>query len=492
MSDTPDNEQSQHPNVVINLADRRRAVEIGDILSSEEQDDDLTAIYNGTDFDNAEEVLNKMNRRHAVILNCEGFKEPMITTMVERGNGHPELRFIPPSALMFMYCNQLVSAGDKTIELGRWWLKCTGRREYTATTFEPGKPRDIGDKFNTWQGFAVEPKKGDWQLIKKHIYEVLANNNPDRFKYIIRWFAWTLQNPDKQAETALVFKGMQGCGKGTIFSAFVRIFGTHGRSVAGASRLTGRFNKFLAKTVFLFADEAFHAGDSEAESILKTLITEAEFATEGKGQEIQLTKNYLHIVMASNNEWVVPMGGDSRRFFVNSCTNKYAKGQATDDVRKLYFDKVHGQLQSGGTEAMLHDLLYMDLKGWHPRNDIPTTEETFIQQEISLGHTDKALYEFLKDGVFPVPANDKGELLISAVSLKAYLDEIHIPLKKVTNQKFGRSLEKFSLQKRRLAKGNFYVIPSLENMRGQWDKMHFAHKWEEPIEWRFKYSTEPF
>lgn len=76
-------------------------------------------------------------------------------------------------------------------------------------------------------------------------------------------------------------------------------------------------------------------------------------------------KNLIHIVMASNSDWVVPAGLDGERRFAVFEVNDSRK----DD--HAFFRALNRQLDEGGRAAFLHDMLARDIRGWHPRNDIP-------------------------------------------------------------------------------------------------------------------------
>jgi hypothetical protein len=58
-----------------------------------------------------------------------------------------------------------------------------------------------------------EPRKGDWSLIRRHIEDVLAGGNGEAGDYLIRWIAWAIQNPARQAEAAVVLIGAKGTGR---------------------------------------------------------------------------------------------------------------------------------------------------------------------------------------------------------------------------------------------------------------------------------------
>jgi hypothetical protein len=229
---------------------------------------------------------------------------------------------------------------------------------------------------NLWRGWGVQPKAGGWSLLRQHISEVIADGDPEAEKYNLNWLAWTVQNPGDRAEVALVLKGGRGVGKGTLGNALVRIFGQHATHISFADHLAGRFNAHLRDVCFLFADEAYWPGDKGAEGTLKRLITEPTLFIEAKGRDGITVPNMLHVLMASNEDWVVPAGEHEHR---------YAIFQVSESKRQdpSWFKPLYGQMENGGYGAMLHDLLQLDLGDWHPRN-IPVTEALRQQQERSI------------------------------------------------------------------------------------------------------------
>src|SRR5262249_12842495 len=83
----------------------------------------------------------------------------------------------------------------------------------------------IAQDLNSWRGFGVEPRQGDWSLMQAHIRDVLADGDQEAEGYILNWAAWAVQNPGKRAEAALVFRGDEGTGKGVFLHALREIFG---------------------------------------------------------------------------------------------------------------------------------------------------------------------------------------------------------------------------------------------------------------------------
>ena len=71
--------------------------------------------------------------------------------------------------------------------------------------------------------------------------------------------------------------------------------------------------------------------------------------------------NRLHVAMAANADWVVPAGAGERRYAVFNCADTFVMGRGDDAIREEYFKALHRELENGGLEAMLHDLLNLRL-----------------------------------------------------------------------------------------------------------------------------------
>ncbi len=106
------------------------------------------------------------------------------------------------------------------------------------------------------RGSALTREPGKWPRLREHITDILADGNAAHADYILKWTAWSLQNPATPPRVALVFKGGEGVGKGVFCNALVRAFGVHGLRVQNMLHVAGRFNAHLRHCCMLFADEA--------------------------------------------------------------------------------------------------------------------------------------------------------------------------------------------------------------------------------------------
>ncbi|NPD68927.1 hypothetical protein HN018_02845 [Lichenicola cladoniae] len=141
--------------------------------------------------------------------------------------------------------------------------------------------------------------------------------------------------------------------------------------------------------------------------MLKSLITEPYLTVEAKFQNAIQSPNYLHVMMASNEEWVVPASQDARRFFVLEVSEKMKNDHA-------YFGAIAAQMEAGGYEAMLHDLLALDLTGFNVRA-VPVTEGLQRQRKLSLPTTEAWWQDCL----------DRGYVFRSKLGLEAVFGTWH-------------------------------------------------------------------
>lgn len=307
-------------------------------------------------------VLEEMNAQHCVVM--ENGKFRVFTEEFDPVLGRHFYQRSTKEDFQNLYCNSFVEqVNDRPTTRAQFWLKHPQRRQYKGVIFDPSG--DHAGWLNLWRGWAVDPAPGDWSLLDRLIREVLTDGDPQGYRYVLNWMAAMFQRPSEAAEVAIAFRGAKGTGKGTLGRVLQHIAGAHGLHISSPEHITGRFNSHLQNCICLFADEAFWAGDKSGEAKLKALVTEPTVAYEGKGRDAVMGKNLIHIVMASNSDWVVPAGLDGERRFAVFEVNDSRK----DDHK--FFRALNRQLDNGGRAAFLHDMLARDIRGWHPRNDIP-------------------------------------------------------------------------------------------------------------------------
>ena len=319
-------------------------------------------------------AIEEINAKHAFVL--EAGKATVLREGKDQIHGRKNYVRISPADFEKAYANREFFIGNHKASLGGIWLKSPRRKQYLGgVVFDPAG-RHSDDCKNLWEGFAIKPAKGSWRQLQRHIWAVICKRDQVAFKYLIRWMARAVQRPAEQGDVAVVMRGEEGCGKGIVARALLHLFGQHGLHITNAAHLVGHFNEHLQCCVMLFADEAFFAGDKQHVGVLKAIITEPTIAIEAKYRAVIEARNFLHVIMASNEEWVVPASLEARRFFVLDVSNE--KVGHYD-----YFKAIQDELDAGGYGAMLHDLLKVGLANFKVAA-VPQTEGLATQKKLSL------------------------------------------------------------------------------------------------------------
>lgn len=301
-----------------------------------------------------------------------------------------------PTDFMLVYqtekiCVAVTDDGKaKYQSLVRWWLNHPQRRCYPDGAMMKPQGETQAGVLNLWRGFGVEPQPGLWRRLKDHIRYVVCAGDEYSFDYLMGWMARAVQFPAEPGEVAIVMRGLPGSGKGMLGHALRVLFGNHGMHISQSDHLTGKFNAHLRDCVLLFADEAFFVGDKAGMRALRALITERVKTTEIKGGAILQSPNMLHLVMASNDEWVVPVIPGERRMAAFNVLDIF-KGDYH------YFKAITDELQAGGYAAMLDELLHYDLTAYEVRN-IPETNVLREQREFTLSPVQAWWREVLERG----------------------------------------------------------------------------------------------
>jgi Family of unknown function (DUF5906) len=438
----------------------------------------------------------QLNEKHAVVRNIGG-KCRIIEEVYDPALNRTRLTRQSFEDFKNYYRNIEVLIGTTpkgmpiTKKLGAFWIDHPQRRQYDTIVFAPGK--DVEGCYNLWKGFACLSKPGDCSLFLKHIEDNICNGNKEHYQYLLSWMARAVQQPATTGEVAVVLRGGRGTGKGFLSKHFGYLFGRHFLQISNPIHLVGNFNSHLRDVVVLFADEAFFAGDKKHSSILKTLITEETVTVEAKGIDAEVASNFVHLIMASNDEHVVPAGGDERRFFVLDVSSAHQQ-----DVS--YFENIDKQMNAGGYEALLYHLMTLDISGFQVRH-VPKTEGLRDQKLLSLSPVADWWYQRLWEGT----SFRRGEEWSTSVlkddlvddylehtkrfnitrrgtltSLGKELSRLHPSLRSEQKKTTWEEQSPDGWVKKKEGLRYFWILPELEAARKQWEKVYGVEQWPTP------------
>ncbi len=445
-------------------------------------------------------ALDELNGRHAVISSMGG-KCRVISEEHDFAFDRPKIEMQTFADFSNRYMHRKVKVGedkngaDQFMPMGKWWLQNVNRRQFDAIVFVPGQ--EVPGAYNLWRGFTCEAVPGSCEKFLDHIKTNICCGHGKHYNYLMTWLADAVQNPAKPGGTAVVMRGKQGTGKSFFAKAFGKLWGQHYLQISQSKHLVGSFNAHQRDCVVLFSDEAHFAGDKKSEGTLKAIITEETLPVESKGIDVEDCPNYIHLIMASNSEWVVPVAMDDRRFFVLD---------VADDHRKdtKYFGEIADELNNGGYEALLHLLMTYDLSTVNLR-EAPDTDALNDQKQLNLSPEESWWYDILHEGRV-LPRHETWERTIAKEELfDDFVGFVRQYAGNYMNKCSMHRLTKFltrilptgypTLKNQRVSpqpgasiqtglgfctNPRCYVIPSLTECRDSWNKVAgFESKWQD-------------
>lgn len=259
------------------------------------------------------------------------------------------------------------------------WMSSPQRRQYYGIGIYPSNDEPHGI-LNTWNGWAVAPREDtSCQRYLDHMLNIVCCGEVKLYEWLLDWMADVIQDARNVKGCCVVLKGVEGCGKGAWADEFGSLLGRglHYTHLIDSERLTGKFNSLMTDSLFIFADEVLFPGDRKTANILKGLVSERRVVRESKGVDCVEVDNLARIAIASNEDWIVPAGPQSRRWLVLNCSSEVAGNRA-------YFNELFKEMENGGKSALLHLLLNRRIS-----NDLrvaPVTRGLIDQRMLSHRH----------------------------------------------------------------------------------------------------------
>jgi hypothetical protein len=430
-----------------------------------------------------EALIDELNSKYA-LTNLHG-KERVLEVVVDPESGYRSPAFKTVQDLHAKLASVRVFREGRRVNAAKVWLEHPRRRDLDGLTFEPYPPGRVLERprhFNLFQGWPVAPVEGDCSLFLEHLLQNVCLGNEEHYRWLLGVLAHGIQRPAEKLGISIVLKGRQGVGKGKVVEWYGKLFGAYFLHVSQGSHLTGRFTGHLEAKLLVFADEAIWAGDKAAEGALKALITERESVIERKGIDAVRLPSFLRVIIASNNEWVVPAEPEERRFAVFEVSTSRMQDHE-------YFAAIDRQMNSGGLEALMHHLLNVNLDSITLRK-IPRTSALAEQKEQSLDWVSRWWQERLWQGalypeqsIWPVEPVLVGQLHGYYVEYCKNLGRQRIDGLMMFSKRLRELLPELPLVRPSSSDGvrkRAYVLPSLEDSRAAYDaRMDSQTPWPE-------------
>lgn len=420
-----------------------------------------------------------------------------------------DVHFLKQTDFKLKLKNQTVpnASGSRSNSLANEWLKWSGRRQYERVVFKPGDEDVPPTEFNLWRGWAVDPDPtGSCDLYLWHIREVVCGGERDQYEWLMDWLAHLFQQPQKKPGTVVGLQGPQGAGKSIIGAVLKKLLGPSHVTADKPDHITGRFNSHLQRCLLLQAEEAFWGGNKKVGGALKHLVTGEYLQIERKGIDTEERPNYTRLLITTNEDHVWSTAIDDRRLAIF----KVSDGKVGD---LDYFDRMFEQLEHGGYETLLYELLNRSIDDDRLRRP-PRTDALEAQAAESMSLEERWLLKVLQTGELPGKPGPGGTVRTTVVQLHAdYLNEATRRERRYAKnpQAFGFFVQDHLLgektgERKRVqtpsgeVQSRVYSIPPLKEVRRKYSKRGRAATadWDGPNAWvahgtfnRLEVSGEP-
>jgi energy-coupling factor transporter ATP-binding protein EcfA2 len=278
--------------------------------------------------------------------------------------------------------------------------------------------------FNIWTPFYVEylylNQNYTWNLDKSltdlmknrdiiinHL-KIVCNHNEMDFTYLVRWIGQMLKFPAIKT-TCITLIGEEGSGKGTIIHLLRKLMGDKKvfETSSPEEYVWGKFNGVMADAFFVNCNELEFKAQQEAESKIKTLITDVKGLRINEKGIKSFALDSFHRFMFSTNKQV-PLkthSKDRRHKIIRSSDEK------CDD--KIYFQTIYDILQDERVLLLMYEYFcnLPNLDTFHTEKIIQNEYQKILSESFTKSVPQLFMEQFTRDNYDECWVEKSGEEL---------------------------------------------------------------------------------
>lgn len=272
-----------------------------------------------------------------------------------------------------------VNETEQLIPFAKMWLKDVSIRTFDEFDFLP-PPNVVSHKtFNTWKGFRAEKinihiDKEERATLLKPIYDhlfTLCKDDEKSYVFVKKFIAQLIQEPGILKGYCLCFQSDEGTGKSTIICELL------GKRIIGDAyywETNNCVDDLFSKHACAFHNRLLVNIDEPPAHILKqnsdrfkSLITNSRQRLENKNKDIRQINSCARYIITTNNEDVLKISSNDRRFVIIECSDKLIGNTK-------YFDELYKHIDDPKVQrAFYDDMMEEDITNFDWRKERPIT-----------------------------------------------------------------------------------------------------------------------
>ncbi len=316
------------------------------------------------------------------------------------------------------------------------WLDDPNMRCYESIDFLPNGNED--DVFNTWDIIDHEEHIIDDPMVSTgnlhKIIKRICENTDEGYDFMINYIAHLVKYPEIKPHVGIFFSSAQGSGKDTFIKLLRKLIGkvcvafeNDPENIFGKFNISARSNKLVV--VLQEADNI-----KQYNSKIKDLIT-CETATLGeKNIRNTVVKDYTRLIVLSNNENIIKIEPDDRRWVMFKCYNYHV------DPDPEFFNNVRNDIENPDVvQKFREELLSINIdQHYNFQLNRPITEFYNTMKSVNV----PTIIRFMHQIIMP-EGEDKYHMSSLCEYYNEWLKEQFETSSKVNSQSFGMQIKKY-------------------------------------------------
>lgn len=314
----------------------------------------------------------------------------------------------------------------------KFWLNNPERKliPMDKVVFDPTMKSDTETTVNLFNGFGMDPKAGEYNLILELLFH-LCGEDDEVFSWVLCWLAYPLQHPGAKMATSIIMHGDEGSGKNLFFEKCIaQIYGEYG-GIIGNLEIESQFNEWASKKLFVVCDEVVSKSElRQLKGRLKAMVSNPTININPKNLTSRSEANHMNFGFLSNELQPLILDKTDRRYMVIWTPAKQSEEYYTEVARQMF---------SGGNEAFYHFLLNFDVGTFNEHTKPLMTKAK--QDLIDLGLSPpERFYREWAEGLLPLPFVCCSSMQLYAAFCRwSYLNGERFP---ATQTMFGRTIKR--------------------------------------------------